>query len=405
MAGNDKLNVVADLSKWGDDTFDEIALVAAKAEHDADRRNVFLSNAICGASASPRHKTSSIALHSDATTSSAAIAETGCSGAASSGSCAETACSGATDKVQAVDDLPIADGALRSECWVDFHPSAFPRCVFHVPLQRRNGIATILNPRCLTDPAAPVIVTVPEKALDATYLTLKERVEYRKRVHLFSTADKHLLFYPAWDLDGPDLPYFGEWKPKVFDKTTAVEAGPWILDGKMLVADMKDRVLQMVEVCMAHGIEELCIVGPFRPSYSNQRGWNMQKGPFMAFWSGVRKAAEILDTRSYKLRIVAQVYDNPYEGLTHALPNCLMWQREASDSASIRAYAYPIDGFSSMCWNSFLLAEIAKMYAPLKDKPALFMESLQSSNVRVSQLQAKHRHPVWNPIAKLRSLR
>ena len=286
-----------------------------------------------------------------------------------------------------------------AECWIDFHPNLFARAIYHVPLWRQKGVATITGQN-------GAITTVNEKLLTSElFLTLRERVEFRKRVHVFALDKTLALFYPNWDLDGPDLPYFGEWKPTVFDRTTAVAAGPWMLDGKALVADAKDRTLQMVEACIKHEVHELRLLSGFPIDYTNNRGWTMGRGPWMAWWSGVRKAAEVVARLHPSFVISACVDTNPYDGMAKVPPNIRIRCVEDAkfDRSQSCAFSYAIDPFASLLWNPSLQYVLSQMQLPIH--PNYVSSLLNTTTLYPSTFPATHRHVAWNPHAKLRVLK
>ena len=198
--------------------------------------------------------------------------------------------------------------------------------MFAVPMTRKDSLATLFDGSI-----------VSEKSLSSEYLSLEERVTYRRRVMLFTKNEQGVCFFPTWDFNGPDLSYFGEWKPAA--------ACPWHVDGRKLVADAKDRVLQMVEAAKARGHKRLLVYEGVPHTLTLNRGWKLQSMPWLAFYAGVRKAAEVTD-----MEIVAVSEHNPYEGIASCVPWITKVEPQQGDVS-----CHPCDVFSSFLYDPKLV--------------------------------------------------
>jgi hypothetical protein len=274
---------------------------------------------------------------------------------------------------------------------VDFDPRHTFRALFHVPLARSKGLATLTDGR-----------TVNEKQLASVgdFLSLRERVEFRHRVVCIGNT----FLVPRWDLDGPDMRFFGDWNPpkEKIHAASSLSAGPWILDGRQLVADARDMTLLMAEAALAlHGTSSpvtLQILSPVPIDFEAQRGWKLSRGPFDAWWSGVRKAADTLATLCPTVKLVAVDDTNPYAECTR--PVQVTWSKEADE---IGIVCVPCDPFailgSSPCEQRWLKREGVS----LTTLAGHLMMGIMTNTVslRVSTIVPSQRHAVWNPKVRL----
>ena len=292
------------------------------------------------------------------------------------------------------------DGAEVICIWADFPLAHVPRAFLQVPLSRENGIATFMSPQGQQ--------TIPEKLLDLNFLSLRQRVEFRKRVALFYNPNQlsSVLFFPTWDFNGPDLHYFGKWKPASFDPTSSILAGPWRIDGRELVADAKDRMMQCVEAALwIQALRKCRITIKVADAVPNDlvlsRGWPMGKGAWSAWWAGVRKAAEVVEAFGMNIQFVACSAINPYDGMIRHNPV----QYKLLESFSLNEDEFtlrcaPMDPFENIAHrNQALLAEALGTKA----------STISFSNVFValpsiflpSTLPGKCRNFEWDPLRNL----
>lgn len=251
---------------------------------------------------------------------------------------------------------------MQIDTWCDFPLTSLHRAMFAVPLFRNDSMVNVWD--------GIKLQTVSEKSLSSAYLSLEERVTFRRRVMLVLNGQQGILFYPTWDFNGPDLPYFGEWKPR--------SACPWDIDGRKLVADAKDRVLQMVEAAKFRGMKRLLVYEGAPHTLTLKRGWKLGSIAWLAFFAGVRKASEVA-----VMDIVAIADTNPYEGVTTSMTWKQSHVMEDGDVA-----CHPCDVFSYLPYNpkvSTLLNETAH------DMYSYPMASFTST------LPQKHRNVYWNP--------
>jgi len=252
--------------------------------------------------------------------------------------------------------------------FVDFDITHWTRALFCVPLKRSRGIATLWDG-----------TTISEKKLDSTYLSLKERIEFRKRVFALT---RNLFSFPKWDIDGPDIQFFAQ-SSRVSSKDIFV--GPWILDGRKLVADAKDMALMLAEAVKHAGGNKVQIINPFPKDFQTQRGWNVGAGIFFCFWSGVRKAAECSDIKFYAVSEA-----NPFPFF-----DCPVEWGPLLDDVPV---ACPSDAFACM--------------GTSKDEERFFnidvfqnISKMSIEHVKRATLCVKHRNPFWNPKDILHLLR
>jgi len=232
--------------------------------------------------------------------------------------------------------------------FIDFEPEKLSRALLNVPLQRQGGFALISQGR------------VPEKTLAyPLYLSLIERVELRKRIHFLSSPKLGFGFFPAWDFDGPDLPYFGEYKGAL--KSTSIEAGPWSLDGRQLVADIRDRMLQAAEAVTLLWSEPIKRQARVRihiweicsREYVNNRNWNMKDKIWQAFWSGVRKAREVLASICPYIDLVAVTPSSDttpflWQDEEKRMPWCQDVDPTLLNTEEINVFLTPCDPFAAL---------------------------------------------------------
>ena len=291
----------------------------------------------------------------------------------------------------AVETAKGNDGRQQMLVLVDFDPRHVFRALFHVPAARAKGLATLADGR-----------VVSEKQLSSVgdFLTLKERVEFRHRVVCLG----NVFLFPRWDLDGPDMRFFGEWTPPA-DKihpTTSLTAGPWVLDGRQMVADARDMTLMLAEAALAmHGPSSnvtLQILSPVPAQFEAQRGWKMNRGPFDAWWSGVRKAADTLAAVCPSLQLVAVSDTNPFADCTRPLH--ISWRAKAD---ALGIVCTPCDPFALPGTSE---AEQSALQTLGLSKSTLYPQLMMGiiANmipVRVSTLVPSQRHMLWNPKARL----
>ena len=263
--------------------------------------------------------------------------------------------------------------------WSDFPPEQLPRARGAVPVSRANGMAMIYTPTGMQE--------VSEKTLRAPFLSLLDRVLYRKRVELCVDPLKSeaVLHFPMWDFNGPDLHYFSTWNTGE-KKFHAFRVGPWDVDGRQLVADAKDRVLQMIEAAeytKTHsGKAVRLVIHNDASNITLQRGWSMGNRPWLAFFSGVRKACE---ARPFPILVVSPT--NPYDGMTRANP--VAWFTEAPEFDGISIHCYPIDPFAMYS------SEVYKRMQDALGDASINCQTFQST------LPVQFRSPMWNPMTKL----
>jgi hypothetical protein len=250
------------------------------------------------------------------------------------------------------------------DIWCDFPVSCLDRALFAIPLMR-NGAVAYDGTR-----------VVSEKSL-TSYLSLRERVVYRRRVMLISNAQRGIVLYPTWDFNGPDLSYFGEWKPSL--------ECPWNIDGRKLVADAKDRVLQMVEAAKAKGLKRLLVYEGVPHTLTLKRGWHLGSMPWLAFYAGVRKAAEVAD-----MDIVAVCENNPYEGITSPVS----WAKDVEPRDGDVA-CFPCDTFSAFNYDPLLVSVLKDLLVDAPSISTLFAWMPMVSHA--STLHLQHRNAHWNP--------
>jgi len=279
---------------------------------------------------------------------------------------------------------------------IDFEPEKLSRALFNVPLFRQNGFATVGAGK------------VPEKTLTfPLYLSLLERVELRKRIHFLISPKVGFGFFPAWDFDGPDLPYFGEYKGAL--KSTSIEAGPWSLDGRQLVADAKDRMLQAAEAVNIFWPEagaqnkkikiwvwEIC-----SSKFINNRNWNMKDKIWQAFWSGVRKARETLATICTHVDFVAVTPSSdktPFEwqDAEKRMAWCQDMELSMLDPECINVFLSPCDPFASL--GSSPSEHIILSKFGFSSHEIVFPQFFQYHK---STWPETYRHKLWNPKDRL----
>ena len=283
------------------------------------------------------------------------------------------------------------DGRKQVLVLVDFDARHVFRALFHVPVARSKGLATLSDGR---------VVNEKQLAGLGDFLSLKERVEFRHRVVCVGNT----FLVPRWDLDGPDMRFFGEWNPPADKVHTAssLTAGPWILDGRMLVADARDMTLLMAEAALAlRGADTpvtLQILSPVPMDFESQRGWKLARGPFDAWWSGVRKAADTLATLCPTVKIVAVDDTNPFAECTRTLH--VTWSKTVDESQVV---CVPCDPFAFFGGSQTEQQRLALEGLPAPALAGQLMMGLMTGAVpvRVSTLVPSQRHVVWNPKTRL----
>ena len=259
--------------------------------------------------------------------------------------------------------------------WCDFPVEQINRSTY-VPISRADGAAVISTPHGLR--------TVSEKSLGPPYLSLFERVLYRKRVSLYFNGEKGVLLFPLWDFNGPDLPYFSTWSSGQ-QKPGTFKVGPWDVDGRELVADAKDRTLQMIEAGLFTkfhtGKNVRLAIYNDDMDVKLHRGWTMGNKAWLAFFSGVRKACE-----SQAFPVYAVSSKNPYEGMTRTNP--VVWTDSLPEFDGITIHCYGNDPFAMVSQEN--MARVHTLGSTCA--PPQTMKSV---------LPAMFRSPLWNPMTKL----
>ena len=210
--------------------------------------------------------------------------------------------------------------------------------------------------------------------------------------------------FPRWDLDGPDMRFFGEWNPTA-DKihpTSSLTAGPWVLDGRQMVADARDMTLLLAEAALAvkgpSNPVTLQIVSPVATQFEAQRGWKMNRGPFDAWWSGVRKAADTLANVSPSVKIVAIADTNPFAECARAVH--ISWKAEVDDLGIVCVPSDPFSLPGASHLEQTVLRSVGMSFSTLG---AHLMMGLVANiiPIRVSTLVPSQRNILWNPKARL----
>lgn len=241
---------------------------------------------------------------------------------------------------------------------------------------------------------------INEKQLNnfGDFLNLRERVEFRKRVLGF----RNVLFFPKWDLDGPDLRYFGDWNPEATlnHPSTSFKAGPWVLDGRQMVADAKDMGLMLAETVLYQLSSQtdisIYIQSPFTTEFISQRQWNLGRGPFDAFWSGIRKAADALQSTYPFIKFVAVCETNPFLELTKT---CFVsWKKPEEVDLNSDFYAVPSDPFGIIGLGAEEESIVSKQKIP---NNFLLQMLLPTTKIATSTFVKTYRTPLWNPQARL----
>lgn len=184
-----------------------------------------------------------------------------------------------------------------------------------------------------------------------------------------------LISFPKWDIDGPDIHFFAQ-NGRANSKDLAV--GPWILDGRKLVADAKDTALMIAEAMRREGKTSIQIINPYSINFVTQRGWNVGKGLFYCFWSGIRKAAECVPDISF----IAVSDANPYP-----FYECAVQWKPLGEGL----VACPSDPFA--CMGS------TEAESPFfnDDVSANISKFILHSDVSRASLCLVHRNQFWNP--------
>ena len=255
-------------------------------------------------------------------------------------------------------------------------------------------------------------VAVPEKTLaPPQFLSLTERVDLRRRVVLFSRGARGVAVFPAWDMDGPDLPYFADFDERG-DRdvpVTAMRAGPWIVDGRLIVADMKDRVLQAIEAAATawpRATLALHVVETVPHAWRAARGWDFGAWLWTAFWSGVRKARDALPSDlAARVRISAvtpSTAASPFawqDPAARILNHVSLDASVAASEAEVNIAMIGCDPFA-MLGSTPLEAETFRAWIGLRPDAASAMATM-GARVFVSRLPAARRHPLWTPAGRL----
>lgn len=269
------------------------------------------------------------------------------------------------------------------QIWADFDLSLIDHALFSVPRSRDNSILTLHTG-----------ITVIEKQKIFGLLTLQERIVFRRRIVCIYIGTP-LFIYPKWDLEGPDIPYFGEWNKDPQEYTSCIVGGPWTLDGRKMVADAKDRALQMVEAAIAKFPDQKLVLklkSGIPMEYITHRGWNFGKGPWYAFWSGIRKAQECV-----QVQFVAWDDEDPYEDYRKFSACTIPWQKDFPDHLAIDII--PQDPFAIL--GSTQMEKQAFKERNIQD----ILPYLGNAKKQSSEFHKQFRHPLWNPDQKLKNFK
>lgn len=271
---------------------------------------------------------------------------------------------------------------------LDFDYRHLFRALFNVPVKRNKGLATLTNGS---------VINEKQLQLYGNFLNLRERVEFRKRI----IGCDRVLFFPKWDLDGPDIRYFGEYNPppENIHNLTSFRAGPWVLDGRQMVADAKDIGIMLAESVLYKTKDPvtIAIYSPFSTEFEAQRGWNLGRGPFDAFWSGIRKAADQIHLLYPFIQFLAVSDINPYVEITKVCH--VQWKKKNEVEIvpnlfqAIPGDAFGLTGFSELEEEILLENKIPKEF--------LFNVLIFGAQIQNSYLVQKFRNDVWNPRARL----
>lgn len=264
----------------------------------------------------------------------------------------------------------------------DFDVRHLPRALFCVPAQKSGLLVTMHDGHLMTQKQA---------VSKGGFLTLRERVQFRRRV---SILNSRLLIFPLWDFDGPDLRFFGEFHGMVPECDgpfpTHFEVGPWVIDGRLVVADAKDMVVMMAEAAAGKGVKKLAIRNPYGTDMSTGRGWSLGRSLHDAFWSGVRKAADALIGKG--MEIVAVAEKNPFSVDTFA-----------KFSESVPWDAAECVGFEAFALAEASLAEVLPRHG-ISSTPPLLTCFIAAGNSARSQWQPELRTKLWDPEQRLQIL-
>lgn len=184
-----------------------------------------------------------------------------------------------------------------------------------------------------------------------------------------------LISFPKWDIDGPDIHFFAQ-NGRAGSKDLIV--GPWTLDGRKLVADAKDMALMIAEAVRQSGNASIQIMNPYSTNFSTQRGWQVGRGLFYCFWSGVRKAAECVPDVTF----IAISESNPYP-----FYECAVKWRPLEEGL----VAVPSDPFA--CLGSTM--EEAPFFTPSVYKS--ISKFILQNRVSRSHLCPQYRNQYWDP--------
>jgi hypothetical protein len=179
-----------------------------------------------------------------------------------------------------------------------------------------------------------------------------------------------------------------------------VEAGPWSLDGRQMVADVKDRMLQSAEAAkllFKNNKINIYVREMVPKEFSNNRNWNMKDKVWQAFWSGVRKAQEIVKTISPNIQFIAITPSSdttPYEWQEEEkrmkwyknIPFPLQMQDE------INMFLTPCDPFAAL-GSTYIENEILAKFG-LGSRDMYYPQFFQAYQ---STWPSMYRHKLWNP--------
>jgi hypothetical protein len=198
-----------------------------------------------------------------------------------------------------------------------------------------------------------------------------------------------------------DITKFVEIEDSTTGVSSSLAAGPWVLDGRQLVADARDMTLLMAEAALAlHGSRDikLQVLSPVPLDFEAQRGWKLSRGPFDAWWSGVRKAADTLASLCPNVKLVAIEETNPFAECTRTLH--VSWSKDVDASGIL---CVPCDPFALMGSSALEKEWLQREGIPLSALAGQLMMGMMTNTIptRVSTLVPTQRHAVWNPKTRL----
>jgi hypothetical protein len=198
------------------------------------------------------------------------------------------------------------------------------------------------------------------------FLSIEERVKARDRVSLFLSYQQIIpLFFPKWDLNGADLPYFAKW---------IGGDNPWLLDSNKMMMDAKKTCLQIIEAGIYTQFVYNCpvriVIHKYPKDVIIQRKWEFGLLPYKAFCQGLWQAVH--STSTYHSIKVYFLGDNP-------LPvkgDYVTFVNELEEFDGITIMAEPIDVFESLLGRHI---ETLQKYIPMKDIPYIPTQTIKST--------------------------